>query len=406
MAPESTIERNGQMGGRENDPIKVAIALRARFWAFDLARELDRQGLNTKLYSGFPYFRAKDFGIRRDNYQSLFVPELLPRLGKKLPLGPAQTAAVDQFSKKLFDNMLSLILPKDLDVFVGWSQSCLKAFAAAKKNGAVTIVERGSSHILSQKQILEEEWERQGKKFAGIPQQVIEREIGGYEAADYLAVPSTFVMNSFLERGFPREKILLNPFGVDTDVFRPLKEHADDTFRFIFAGGVTLRKGAQYLLQAFDELNLPDAELWFVGEKNVDATHLVQKYESNPKIVFHGSKRQEDLPQYYSACNAFVLPSIEEGLAMVQLQAMACGLPVIHTFNSGASDVVDDGQEGFCIPLRDIDALKEKMLWCYENQEATKAMGEQAMNRTRMRHKWSDYAAQAHQYYKDLLSRS
>ena len=392
------------MGGNDKTTIKIGIALRARFWAFDLARELARQGLNTKLYSGFPYFRAKDFGILRDNYQSLIVPEILPRLAQKFPLNQAQKTMVDQSSKKLFDYMVSFILPKDLDVFVGWSQSCLKAFDTAKKNGAVTIVERGSSHILSQKQILEEEWERHGKKFNGIPQRVIDREIGGYEAADYIAVPSTFVMNSFLERGFPREKILLNPFGVDTQMFRPIEESTDDTFRFVFAGGVSLRKGVQYLLEAFDELSLPDAELWFLGDKNPDAMHLVEKYENNPKITFHGSKRQEELARYYSACNAFVLPSVEEGLAMVQLQAMACGLPIIHTFNSGASDVVENGKEGFCIPLRDVDALKEKMLWCYENQDAVRSMGSQALKRVRARHKWSDYAAQASQHYESILS--
>lgn len=391
------------MGGEKRDAIKVGIALRARFWAFDLARELNQLGAVTKLYSGFPYFRAKDFGIERKNYQSVLLAEILPRLGSKLSLKSSQKATVDYWSKLIFDGTLSALLPSDLDVFVGWSQSCLKSFETAKKNGAITILERGNAHILTQTKILEEEWALNGKTFAGTSSQAMERELAGYEIADYLAVPSTFVLNSFLERGFPRERLILNPFGVSVNQFTPREQPKDDIFRFIFVGGVTLRKGVQYLLKAFDELQLPNAELWLVGNPNLDATDLVQKYAKNPKIIFHGSKPQEELPNYYSKCDAFVLPSIEEGLAMVQLQAMSCGLPVLHTFNTGASNVVDHGKEGFCLPIRDVDALKEKMLWCYENPEATRDMGQRALERVRARHKWSDYGEQALKTYYELL---
>jgi glycosyltransferase involved in cell wall biosynthesis len=70
-----------------------------------------------------------------------------------------------------------------------------------------------------------------------------------------------------------------------------------------------------------------------------------------------------------------VLPSLVEGLALVQLEAMACGIPLITTPNAGGSDIVTDGVDGFVIPIRNVEVLKEKLEWCYSHPLELAEMG-------------------------------
>ena len=101
----------------------------------------------------------------------------------------------------------------------------------------------------------------------------------------------------------------------------------------------------------------------------------------------------------YGQADVFVLPSLEEGLAMVQPQAMACALPVIHTFSTGGSNIVRDGVDGFCIKEGDVSSLQEKMLWCYENREATRQMGLNAAQQVESEFSWESYGRRAYQLY-------
>jgi glycosyltransferase involved in cell wall biosynthesis len=146
----------------------------------------------------------------------------------------------------------------------------------------------------------------------------------------------------------------------------------------------------QYLLQAFYELNLPDAELWVVGSLTKEIEPFLAKYQSD-RIILKGKHPQNQLRWFYSQCSVFCLASIEEGLAMVQPQAMACGLPVIHTTNTGGEDIVRNGIDGFCVPIRDVEALKEKILFFYENPESLVEMGKNALKQARGSLSWDDY---------------
>jgi starch synthase len=80
----------------------------------------------------------------------------------------------------------------------------------------------------------------------------------------------------------------------------------------------------------------------------------------------------------YQEPDLFVFPSVNEGFAQVLLEAMACGLPVVATELSGAKDCVTDGEEGFVVAARDVDRLAEKILWCYQHRDETRAMGKAA----------------------------
>ncbi|NEQ29067.1 MAG: glycosyltransferase family 4 protein, partial [Microcoleus sp. SIO2G3] len=219
-----------------------------------------------------------------------------------------------------------------------------------------------------------------------------------------IAVPSLFVKRTFLERGISESKLIHVPYGTSLTEFYPvLKE--DNTFRVIHCGNITLQKGVQYLLQAFQELNLPDAELWLVGYLSPEMEPFLAKYQSS-KIILKGKQPQKQLRWFYSQCSVFCLASVQDGFGMVIPQAMACRLPVIHTTNTGGEDIVRNGIDGFCVPIRDVEALKEKILFFYENPDLRTEMGNNALEQARTSFTWDDYGQRIVSSYSQILSQA
>jgi glycosyltransferase involved in cell wall biosynthesis len=262
-------------------------------------------------------------------------------------------------------------------------------------------VERGSSHILHQRDILLEEYGRFGLKARVAHPKIVEKELVEYADADYISIPSQYVKRTFLERGVPADKLVHVPYGVNLAHFHPVPKQ-DDTFRIIYCGSIGLRKGVHYLLQAFHELKLPQAELWLIGSLTGEMRPFLAKFSSS--AVFHkGPFPESELHKYYSQGSVFCLASIEEGLAMVLPQAMACGLPVICTTHTGGEDMVRDGQDGFIVPIRDVEALKERILFFYTNRDACKEMGYSAQQRVKSGYTWVDYGNRMIGEYKRIL---
>lgn len=90
---------------------------------------------------------------------------------------------------------------------------------------------------------------------------------------------------------------------------------------------------------------------------------------------------------------------------MVQAEAMACGVPVICSTNTGGEDIIRDGVDGFVVPVRDVEALKEKILYLYEHEEERRAMGRSALKRAR-EFTWDRYGERVVETYRNLLAKS
>jgi glycosyltransferase involved in cell wall biosynthesis len=163
----------------------------------------------------------------------------------------------------------------------------------------------------------------------------------------------------------------------------------DNTFRIIHCGGISMRKGVHYLLQAFTELNLPGTELWLIGSMTDEIKPFLRKWGS-PAIRHQGPFPERELHKYYSQGSVFCLASIADGFGMVVPQAMACGLPVIITENVRAADIVTEGETGFAIPIRNVDALKEKLLLLYDNPDLCRHLGDAAYQSVKIGHTWDD----------------
>jgi len=380
--------------------MKVIVSTISRFHAFNLAEQLQKRGHLHKLIVGYfnPKKNAKSYNIDRNKVTRNIIPIIVGHLPNRVSVLQRWRFQAQYLSCELHDLWARSKL-EPCDIFVGWSSKSLHTLRKAKVLGAVAVVERGSSHVLAQKEILEEEYARFGIRKKVVDERVVEKSLQEYEEADYVSIPSTFVRRTFLEKGIPGDKLIQIPYGVSLERFK-LVPKEDKVFRVMHIGG-TLRKGTHYLLQAMSELNLKNTELMLIGGIEESVRPFLQRYGETLK-VFPGLPHTE-LYRYYSQSSVYILPSIEEGLAMVQLEAMACGLPVICSTNTGGEDIIRDSVDGFVVPVRDVETLKEKILYFYEHEEERKAMGQSALERAK-EFTWDKYGERLVEAYKKILN--
>lgn len=382
--------------------MKITISVGGKFHAFYLARELLKRGYLHRLITSYPKFEAVKYGIPREKIRSVIIKEILWRSWSVLPAGAKNVLDLTYAIHELYDKLASFYLDKS-DICVAWSSFGLKTIRKAKRLGAITIIDHGSAHIEYQDRILREEYKRwriKPDKSRLANPKILEKELKEYKETDYISIPSLFSQKTFLEAGVQESKLLHVPYGVDTSQFKPAPK-SDSVFRVVYAGGMTLQKGVHYLLQAFSELNLPNSELLLIGGLTDEIKPFFKKYEG--KFRYVGSVPQTELANHYSQSSVFVLNSIHDGFGMVIIQAMACGLPVIATENTGGPDIIRDGVNGFIIPIRDVEALKNKLRFLYENPAIQKAMGEMAQKKAVSGFTWDDYGNKMIKLYENLL---
>ena len=201
-------------------------------------------------------------------------------------------------------------------------------------------------------------------------------------AADDVIVLSPIVAESVIMQGVPPERITVLPLGVDVTEFRPKPQggsQENGTFRALFVGKFMVRKGVQHLLEAWRQLALPKSELWVVGPPGDMAFVERMRVQYGGRFVEVGNVPHYEIAELYRQADVFVFPSLAEGFGMVSLEAMASGLPCVLTPQSGS--MLRDGIDGFIVPEGDIEALKERILTLYQDEELRRRMGAAARQR-------------------------
>lgn len=210
-------------------------------------------------------------------------------------------------------------------------------------------------------------------KVSGITGIDIKRACEEINMADYILAGSSFVRRSCIENGISPNKIFVVPYGTNLYQFNPDEKLKDERrFRILYVGRISPLKGVHYLVKAFAELSLPNSELWLCGDGKEINTIIPSSINN---IKYFGTVNYIDLPNIYKQADLFVFPSLFDGFGQVILEAMASGLPVIATTNSGGPDVIQDGENGFVVPIRNVEVLKEKILYIYENSDIASNMG-------------------------------
>lgn len=303
--------------------MKINILSPGRFHVLDLARELNKQGFDVKFYSFVPTNRAEKFGLPKECSASLFY-YLLPFLGLcKIFRG-------HQWATQLriwVQDRLTAFLMRDCDVLIAMSGDFVIAPKFAKTKGSVVITERGSKHILEQKRILESIPSMKGKK--PVPDANVRRELECYEIADYISVGAEHVARSFMSYPNLSKKLFVDNYGVNLSMFHPISNVSKD-FDVITTGGWCYQKGCDLIYNL--SMN-SDYKFLHVGSV-VDVP-----LPSTGNFMHFDTVDQSELYEYYARAKVFLLPSRQEGLAMVQAQAIACNLPIIGSKDSGAEDL-------------------------------------------------------------------
>jgi glycosyltransferase involved in cell wall biosynthesis len=381
--------------------IKVILSTIGKFHTFDLARQMYRRGALGAIFSGYPRFKLKQEGLPKQSVQTF--PYLHAPYMRFAPRSTAARLLWEWQDKIWFDRYVANHIPQ-CDVFSGLSGSALHSGIAAQIKGAKYVCDRGSSHIRFQDEILREEYDRQGIPYTPVDPRVVYREEAEYEAADAITVPSTFALDTFVKAGVNRRKMRLVPYGVDLKTFFPCAAKSSKEFHVLFVGGIAVRKGVAYLLQAFDKLQCANKRLTLVGSLSPEMEGVIEKAQTRGDIHVTGHMPHSQLKSIMSSSHVMVLPSVEEGLALVQAQAMACGCPIIATENTGARDLFTDGREGFIVPIRDANFIAEHLQALADDHELRQSMSDAALRRVQSIGGWDCYGDTIYKIFTELVN--
>lgn len=297
--------------------MRINIAATHRFHLLDLARELEKQGHDVRFYSYVPTKRCMSFGLRKECCKSMLwiaLPFLI--LSKIFP----KSNQIIYIRNSILDWYLSCLMrPCDMFIFLGSVYRRSVQTAKCKYN-AITILEWGSKHIIEQLKMF--------NKLDTYPAKLLDREVVQYEHADYISIPTLHVKESFLKYHVDEWKLIVNPYGVDLKQFHPTR--LSGRYDIIMVGGWRYEKGCDLLINVCRKYHY---SLLHVGAiVNLD-------FPESPYMHHVDAVNQNTLITYYSQARIFVLPSRSDGFGMVLSQALACGLPIVCSKETGGRDL-------------------------------------------------------------------
>ena len=217
-----------------------------------------------------------------------------------------------------------------------------------------------------------------------------DRRIEEVDTAQYFLAGSNFVKKSLVFSGVKPDSVFVVNYGVDKLQFTfNAPRESQYPLNLLFVGQVNFRKGLHHLLSVASKYTKEQVILNIVGGVSNNNV-LYSKYKDCDNIKFWGFLTRDKISKIFGMADVFVLPSLAEGFALVSLEALSSGLPVICTSNSGCNDVIVDEHNGFVIDVSNEEQLNAKIVWFLENMAKIPSMKENA-RRTVKNLAWSDY---------------
>jgi glycosyltransferase involved in cell wall biosynthesis len=200
------------------------------------------------------------------------------------------------------------------------------------------------------------------------------------DLAELVICPSAFVLDSLPESARASKSCVVAPFGSPSleQAERAERKSNEGPMRVLFAGALTQRKGLADLFAAMKLVASREVELVVMGSL---LRPLAWYREQFSGFIYEPPRPHRDVLRLMRTCDVLVLPSIVEGRALVQQEAMACGLPLIVTRNAGGDDLIAEGETGFVVPIRAPEAIAEKISWCATNRASIPGMAIAAQRR-------------------------
>jgi glycosyltransferase involved in cell wall biosynthesis len=272
------------------------------------------------------------------------------------------------------------------DAVVGYEMCAVETFRAAKSAGARCILDAAAFHYAEQDAVLLHETH----KFSRAETRLRRRKRIELELADLIICCSEVARQSYLAAGISGCRIVVNPPGVEFDLFQPDKGASrTGPTKFVFVGTASRRKGFDILLEAFRLTTgeFPSAELHVIGDP--ESAFRFIGYSSD-KIEIHGKRSRRELAQLLGMMDCLVLPSRIEAFGMVVVEALAAGIPAIVTPKVGAAEVITAGKNGWIVPVDSAVALSEQMSSCCAEPSRAREMRPDCIA-SAARHQWIDY---------------
>lgn len=276
-----------------------------------------------------------------------------------------------------------------------YEDGALETFRAARAHGLCRCYDLPIAYWETSLRLLREEAERLPAwepTLVGTrdSQEKQERKTEELELADVVICPSRFVERSLPEQvravktcvraEFGSPRVNVSPLRT-TDVRAPL--------RVLFAGSMTQRKGLADLFAAMKLLDRSDIQLVVMGSPGAPMEFYRREFAD---FEYQPPRPHAEVLDLMQRCDVFVLPSLVEGRALVQQEAMACGLPLIVTANAGGDDLIEEGITGFLVPIRSPEKIAEKIAWFAEHRDALPTMRDSAQRKA-ANYTWDRYGA-------------
>ena len=321
--------------------------------------------------------------------------EIVNLAGRRAGVGDIAAHRLWEWAETSFDKQVATRWAGQAPVIYGCEHASVETFKKQKEAGGLNILWQVIAHHGVVYELLKEEYERFPEAMTPYvsrmfldAERINQRKDEQFECADLIVTNSEFSRRTFVEAGIPPDKVTAIPTGCPPVISVARLRTPDSKMIFLCAGTQSIRKGTQYLLKAWKQLSPKAAELWIVGKMELPKHLLANLPES---VVIKPSVPREELAEIFGQADVLVLPTLGEGLAHIILEAMSAGLAIVTTENSGCGDLVEDGLNGWKVPIRDVDTLANRLDQCIDEPDLVMAMGRSSTTKARQ---WqeSDFA--------------
>ena len=253
-----------------------------------------------------------------------------------------------------------------------YTSAALELFQAARKTGRVCVLDHATAPKLFEDRLVQEERRRHEGLF--VPSEPDERaheyadrQREEWNLADVILCGSNFVRCAVEAEDGPVHKTAVVPLGISPDrVLAPRPTRPAGPLRILFAGDDGLRKGIVDLAHAIELLGPRRVEVRAAGRIALTAGG----YSTLSRhMLLLGHLPHSIMDEQYRWADVFVMPSVSDTFGLVVLEAMAAGLPVITTPNTGAADVMRPDLDGYVVPIRSPEAIAQKLDLLASNEQ-------------------------------------
>lgn len=277
------------------------------------------------------------------------------------------------------------------------------AIQQARKQGMKVVVDHSIAHPHELKAQLDKIYSQNDQsKYINLADGFWNLVLEDCYAADILLVNSDYVKETFVERNYPAEKIRVVHLGIDDSFHALKKDYNTNRIKLLFTGTFGIRKGALLIIEAARLLLEKNVlfDLHIIGNVANDVA-IPGWFRENPNITLHGHMSQDAMKKFLADSDIYIFPSYVEGAAQSVKEAMAAGLPVITTRNSGAP--ITHLENGYLIPDDNAEALAAAVITLNSDKELRKHMGQNASVNIRNEHTWSNYGREVVAVYESLI---